>query len=453
MISRLLTLLRRHDGVAMPVVIGSLTLTTGLAAGVFAVSLEGQHASARDRDSKRALAAAEAGLQMGFLKLSQVRPAATLCVTDAAVATGTAHYPPGTGSAAPGECPSYTGSLGNGATYTYTVATPTSGACNTLPGKTASARDRCITSIGTVNGVRRRLQTKMLYIPPVKPFGEAGLVARDDIVIRSNEVNVLATVGANGNVTVQNGAKVTGGITVGPTGSWEFKTGGSSTQPGGYRAEDFTFADVWALYEDASKPTGNNNSSLMSSGFYNNATRAFTMGNNTSYTLQAGTYSFCSFLMQQGAKLRVPAGQIARIFIDSPARPGSTCPAGTGWYKQENSSEVNREFGADPAQLELYVWGKEGDNGVDTASIWLGNAAWLYAGVYGPDASLDLRNGGNLIGGATVQDAEIANNSDFIWDSRVVGKAIPGTAETDSRGWYECARDPTVSTDPESGCT
>ena len=52
-----------------------------------------------------------------------------------------------------------------------------------------------------------------------------------------------------------------------------------------------------------------------------------------------------------------------------------------------------------------------------------------------------------------MKNADIANNSDFIWDNRVVGKVIPGTGATDSLGWTECVRAPTVAGDPESGCT
>lgn len=446
MISRLLTLHRRQDGVAIPVVIGALAVTAGLAAGVFAVSLEGQHSSARDRDSKRALAAAEAGLQMAFLKLSEVRPTDSQCVTTAAVL-------PGTDGAAPGECPSVSGSLGNGATYSYVIATPTSGTCTTVPGKTPSAKDRCITSIGMVNGVRRRVQAKMLYVPPLKPFQEAGLIARESVVIRRNEVNIVTTVGANGAVTVSHGAQVQGGITVGPNGSVGFSNGGGATEEPTQREDEFEFAGqtiIDALYADAKQ--NNNNAALLTSGFYSNGGRSFSMGNNTGYTIPAGTYSFCSFLMQQGAKLRVPAGQVVKIFIDSPKRPGSGCANGTGTYEQQNATEVNREYGADPAQLDLYVYGRDGESTSD-ASIRLGNAAWLYAGIYAPDASLSLVNGGNVIGAATVKSAQIENNSDFIWDNRVINKDIPGTSETDSLGWFECAREPTVATDPESGCT
>jgi Tfp pilus assembly protein PilX len=460
MISRLLSLLRRQDGVAMPVAIGALTVTAGLAAGTFAVSLEGQHASARDRDSKRALAAAEAGLQMAFLKLSEVRPTDSQCVTTAAVLPGTAHSgAPASlaqaGTAAAGECPSHTAQLGNGARYRYVIATPTSGTCAAVTTSESPEKDRCITSIGIVNGVQRRLQSKMLYTPPLKPFFDAGLVARDDVIIRNNETNVASTVGANGSVTVTNGTKVNGKITLGPDADWSFTTGGGTLdnkQPT-YRDDPFEFAEqelIDGLYA-ASKATNDNGS--LSSSFYSSGTRAFAMGNDTSYTLNGGTYNFCSFTMNQGAKLRVTAGQVAKIYIDSPRRTGSGCaaPEPNGQYVQAQSSEVNREYGADPAQLELYVYGRA-DDGMGNPGIDLGNAAWLYAGVYAPDASMNLLNGANLIGAATVKNAQVVNNSDFIWHNGVLNKTIPGTGLTDSLGWFECAKAPTVATDPESGC-
>lgn len=429
----------------MPTVLGALTITSLLAATTFAVSLEGQHASTRDRDSKRALAAAEAGLQMAYLKLSDVRPSDSQCVTDAAVL-------PGTLGAAAGECPAFTGQLGNGASYSYVVATPASGTCPVLPAKAADVtpKDRCITSVGTVNGVKRRLQTRILYTPPWKPFLSAGLVARNDIVIRNNETQIHSTVGANGSVTVSNGTRINGAVTLGPDADWSFTTGGGTVnnQAPSYRDDPFEFPDVSALY--AASRTTNNNGAL-STAYYSNGGRSFAMGNNTSYTIPAGTYNFCSFTMNQGAKLRVTAGQVVRVFIDSPRRTGSGCAANTGEYLQAQATEFNREYGPDPAQLELYVYGRA-DDSIDNPGIDLGNAAWLYAAIYAPDASMRLDNGGNVIGAATVRNARVINNSDFIWDNRVLNKTIPGTGETDSYGWFECRRAPTVATDPESGC-
>jgi hypothetical protein len=34
----------------------------------------------------------------------------------------------------------------------------------------------------------------------------------------------------------------------------------------------------------------------------------------------------------------------------------------------------------------------------------------------------------------------------------VANKALPGTASARNLSWFECKRDPTVATDPESGC-
>lgn len=440
-------LLSRQEGIALPTVLGALTLTTLLAATTFAVSLEGQHSSSRDRDSKRALAAAEAGLQMAYLKLSEVRPTDSQCVTQAAVL-------PGTNGAAAGECPAFTAQLGNGASYTYVVATPVSGTCAVLPDKAGQVtpKDRCITSVGTVNGVKRRLQTRILYTPPWKPFLEAGLVARNDIIIRNNETQVHSTVGANGSVTVTNGTRVNGGVTLGPGAGWSFETGGGTVnnQAPSYRDDPFEFPDVEALYAAA---RSSNNNGALNTAYYSNGGRAFAMGNNTTYTIPAGTYNFCSFTMNQGAKLRVPAGALVRIFIDSPRRSGSGCSGPTaGEYLQGQATEVNREVGADPAQLELYVYGRT-DDSLDKPGIDIGNAAWLYAAIYAPDASMRLDNGGNVIGAATVSNARVINNSDFIWDNRVLNKVIPGTGATDNYGWTECRRAPTVAADPESGCS
>ena len=59
---------------------------------------------------------------MARYRINRLQPEGAKCVTDRQVA-------PGTGGAAPGECPGFTGTLGNGAGYTYyvtpVVAAPT----------------------------------------------------------------------------------------------------------------------------------------------------------------------------------------------------------------------------------------------------------------------------------------------------------------------------------------
>jgi Tfp pilus assembly protein PilX len=188
-------LLRRQDGIALPVVIGSLTIVTGLAVGTFAVSVEGNHASARDRDSKRALAAAEAGLQAAMLRITELQPEANECVgADAIVPLNNFNECPASGPI----------SIGNGATYNYVVATPTSGTCATVPGFTPTpSEDRCITSIGTVNGIQRRLQLRFYFNPPFLPWGNAGLVGKNKVDIGNNKI-IDSAIGTNGQVSLGN---------------------------------------------------------------------------------------------------------------------------------------------------------------------------------------------------------------------------------------------------------
>ncbi len=469
----LIARLRREDGVALFTVMGALTITALLAVSTVAVSLDGNQTSAKDRDAKRAAAAAQAALDLAYLRLTRVQPTAAQCVTASAVAPNSS-----------GECPEHVegadaaDGLGNGAEMRYVVGREGATGCRELPADTRAvelkARDRCITATGVVNRVTRRAQTRVLYIPPHQPFINNGLVARNAVVIRHDETRVNSTIGANGSVTLSNGADVNGQVSLGPycgpastpiacnpeqlAGSWSYSTGASNVAGNPVTAAkrfefppfDQAFADAWAM----SEPPAVRNASM--GGYYNAATRTFTMGNNPPpLTLNGGTYVVCDFTTNQGANVRVRSGQIARIFVDSPRRPGSPCAAGQGTFSLGQLSKLNLEEGANPAQLELYVYGT-GTGAQDNLSdpdINMGNATTFYGSIYAPDASLRVDNGAYFRGAATVKNAAVLNNADFIFDASVATKTVPNTGFLDRKSWSECAPVAPVPADMESGCS
>ena len=104
-IARILLALRREEGVALPVAMGVLAVISGLAALVSAGAVQVNTTSGVDRDSKRALAAAEAGLRAATYRVNKLGPSNALCATDQTSATCAVQQ-----------------SLGNGATYSYDVS-------------------------------------------------------------------------------------------------------------------------------------------------------------------------------------------------------------------------------------------------------------------------------------------------------------------------------------------
>src|SRR5882757_7334078 len=77
--------LRREDGVAVIIALFALTVVSALIAAILTSSLSLSDSSERDRDSTRALAAAEAGLQQAAFRINRLAPSNGLCVTDVVV--------------------------------------------------------------------------------------------------------------------------------------------------------------------------------------------------------------------------------------------------------------------------------------------------------------------------------------------------------------------------------
>jgi Tfp pilus assembly protein PilX len=444
-------LLRGQDGIAMPVVIGALTITTGLAAGTFAVVIEGNHASVRDRDSKRALAAAEAGLQMAALKVSEIKPTAAQCVTTAAV------------SPINGECPSTAPQpIGNGASYSYVVSTPSASLqCSTVPGFTpSSTQDRCITAIGMTNGVRRRLQMRFNYIPPFLPWDQAGLVGKNKVDIGNNKT-INSTIGTNGTLHLNNNTDVIGaailpdGNPVGdPNATLTIDNNASVSGGRVDKNPPWTFPVLdWTVL-----PRQDNNNSLLAGiPGWNATTKVLTPGDGQTITLPADTDGITDFWMcgidadaSNEFWLNVPNGKQTRIWIDSPRGTGS-CGTGTGTFVIKNSGHVNITDDKNPAELAFFVYGTSGDTEANP-DISFKNNVDFYATIWAPDSSIDVNNNQGVAGAFTAKNISLKNNGGFSYDNRVANQSLPGTASAKNLSWFECRRDPAVASDPESGC-
>jgi hypothetical protein len=450
--SRLLSrLLRRQEGIAMPVVIGTLTLTTAIAATTFTVVIEGNHASVRDRDSKRALAAAEAGLQMAILKTTELKPGSGQCVTNSLVVPGS---PSNDGSTtSPAECPRWKASIGNGATYTYVVATPASGTCPTVPGFTATPdKDRCITSIGEVNGVKRRVQLKFYFNPPFVPWGNAGLVAKD-LIDLGNNATINSPVGTNGEVVAGNNTDIIGELLLPPGAQYDF--GQHSSASGGVRTPR---VDPWTFPEIDWTTPRTEGLGFEGTAGWNATTRILTLSNNQPLHLMGGTYHVCGLVAPNGNDITVQNGQVARLYVDS-ARDGNCAAAvaagasGIGRLTIKNHAEINNTDDKNPAELEVYAYGTTDDASDDPADIDINNGVHFFGTIWAPNSTLSIKNNEDSGGGFTAGNIDMKNNGGFQYDDRVQNKSLPGTATARNLSWFECKRDPTVTNDPESGCS
>lgn len=453
-------ILRRQDGIALPVVIGSLTVVTGLAVGTFAVSVESHHASSRDRDSKRALAAAEAGLQMAILKITDSEPGPNDCVVN----TGPVPIDDATG-----ECPwTENISIGNGATYRYVVSTPASGDCATVPGFVPNeAEDRCITAIGTASGIRRRLQMRFFFQPPFLPWGNAGLVGKNKVDIGNNKI-IDSAIGTNGQVILGNNSN-----------AWELllpqydaegdpvpapQLGNNATidtQVAGGSAIRVPRVATWEFpemdWDTPRKEISSTNTKLLAeAGSAAWDGKYLKLAQQQDITLSGGTYYLCGFDAPNGNDINVPPGQFVRMYIDShrgnPSHCNKTNPL-DGKFNIKNSGRVNPLPTTDPKaeQFALFVYGTAATG--DPVDIDINNGVSFWGTIWAPLSTISVMNNQTVSGGFTAGSIDMKNNGGFQYDADIANQPLPGTAEAENLSWTECRRDPTVASDPESGCT
>jgi len=460
--SRFQAVNRQQDGVAMVVVVCAMAIMSILAAVVLSQSVTFGKQSSNSRDSQRAFAAAEAGLQVARYRLNRLSPADGKCLTASAV------------DPVAGECPAYTGTLGNGATFSYTVTPAGTTQCGG-PALATGAVARCMTSTGTMNGAKRRSQMRVDGAVTGKPlFPLNGMIGINGVAAGNGTgsvpVKINAPVGTDGLVSFGN--HVEAAECQEPASAPAIKLGNFSSCP--RKTITSTWASQITPVESlnvggvtfAGSATTNNNAEIPSypkSGnvIWTPSTRSLVVDNTSSLTLcSAGktcTYNFCTLLIKNSATLSVASGSTVRIFIDAPLGyaasrlPDSGCPPKTGTLDAGNGF-ISNSGAAENLQIYVYGW----DNGSNVVSIGnlVGVGGPFNATLYAPRSEFRPMNGltmtGAVVAGKIVIGDELTFNSDAGVSNIIVGG---GPVKFTRAVWRECRSNPTVGTDPESGCS
>lgn len=445
--------LARQDGVAMVAAIAVLAVVLGLSAVLATVSTQLAHTSNEDRGSKRALAAAEAGLQAGTFRASKLAPKDALCVTGVAVEP---ELDPVTGLL---ECPSFTEELGNGARYTYWV-TPALNVGDTCAGLPLQIDEesgltvvqRCVTSLGEAGGAKRRVQARVAAFQGLPVFPRGGLVAKGGIEIGNASI-VRGDLGANGLVKVGNASTV-GDIEIAFS-SPNPSVGGASNVGQVIRRTEAQGPFVLAPVDFGNSATVNDNGRISSGQdvsvktSYDGSARTLTMQTGGALTLGGGTYNFCDVQLANNTKIMVAVGAKVRLFIDSPDRQGSGCAPGTGNFVMGQNTDILNLSG-DPLNLQVYVYG----SGDGTHTIEFNNSlgAHIQGAIYAPQSKLVFNNAATVLGAIAAADLQFKNSLDFTWVTSLADLRARTAAAYYRTAWKECRAEPTDPSNPLSGC-
>jgi Tfp pilus assembly protein PilX len=434
----------------------SLLTTVTVAA---AISTNGS--TRRDSNYKNAAEAAEAGLQVALYRINMLNPSASNCVGDAVT----------TPAASTDLCQSSTYTLGNGATYTY-YTSPVLSSSSTCVGADIISSDvnqRCITAIGTANGVVARSQIRASAFAAEPLFPINGMIGLNYVTMSGGAVTSGAA-GSNGAVTMS-GTASAGSVTLGPAGSFNSTSSvasgpittlsnpivltpvdpGTSNQsslaacPAREAAGYTTCNDDFRITNGTSNPVVTPYDQAAGNVKWDPSTRSLSLSGNAALTLGGGLYNFCSLTMSGTSVITVAANVQTEVFIDSPSDPGSGCTSGGNLSLSGTATFVN--LSQNPLALQIYVYGLS--NG--TSSITLSGNTDLYGTIYAPQSQITLSGKGRVIGAMAGKSVTITGNG-FNWDGRDATLQATTNGLYYRTGWAQCS--PTVATGaaPGSGC-
>jgi Tfp pilus assembly protein PilX len=442
-------------GVALPVAMSVLFVVAGLATVAARAAIVSNNQSFRDNNAKRAVQAANSGLQTAVYQTNLLQPSATQCVHKAA-ATGAL-----TNGALQTDnwCQPQTENLGDGASYSFQISSPS--VVTTSTG--LSVDQRKVVSVGTVNGVVRRAVVTINAGrgAPIFPPGYT-VAVRDSINIKNN-ANISGHIGSNGTITVKNNLDSCGNVTPGP--GKKATIGQNFTQCSGYNttpaAEPFDLQPV-----DISKATPNDNVRLtnMKAGSgspqdtcsscskvgWNSTTKVLTIDQPGVWNPTGNVYLLCRLDFKSGMIQIASRSTPLFIYIDSPENCGGT----TGMGSVVMGGTFTNLYSPGHAIAILVAGSPTKATSVDLPI----NDANTPIGIYAPNSTVvQQQQGGNNVdfhGAIVGKTLDVKNNAKFTWHDSINGLLSGSNIrfyQAATGSYKECTGTPTTAV-PDSGC-
>ena len=323
--TRLSRLIRSEQGFAVPTVLVAIVVGMGLAGVAVMSSIQAQRGTDRDSAAKRALAIADAGAEVAVYRQNKVITTDVLrCVNETALGDLVAGTP-----LADGWCSERTASVADGS-YTYRVKPWT--VVGTV--ESGLSREMKVVSMGTVDGVSRRIALTATARTGTNIFGGAGAVGDEGISITGS-----ADIGTDAEPT---DASTNGNVTTGPSGTLcgHAHVGHGHTFTGnqcaGYSSDNTSVnlppvdpGNVWAsndndrFFAGPTNPTGDPKTGSVT---WNPGNRTLSLDGSGRLTLGGANYSLCKLSFSGNSQLIVAQGAVVNLFFHSP----ETCAAASG---------------------------------------------------------------------------------------------------------------------------
>jgi hypothetical protein len=435
---------RSERGFALPTVLMIIIAALGLSGAAVVASVHTQSGSVRDEDSKDALAAADAGVQLALYRQNKI---ATSSVLPCVVPGSGGDLVPGS-ALADGWCPAWTGTVG-GRSYTYRVK-PWSLVGTT---QTGVKRQLSVVSVGSADNVSRRVDVVATAKDGSGVFGDFSAVGIDGVTINGNS-NI-------GNSTTTTNAATNGSITTLGSGylCGDAKHGlgqaFSGTQCPGYQVfeEELSMPPV----DPGTAWTTNSNGRFFAQDpkkgnvTWDATTRTLTMTGGGRVTLGASIapYSFCQLNMSGSSQLIVAQGAVVSIIFHSPETCGQTGNPVTQVNMTGNTELVTTS--GNPYDLRIVMAGSES---IPTKAHFIGNSGSEMT-VYAPQTDVELWGSTTYYGAVAGKTLTLGGNAKFLNDDRAAQAQLPISIVYHRDRYVECtggAMPAAAGTHPDDYC-
>ncbi len=422
----------REDGIAVPVVLALVGVSSAFVAITLTASVATQRGTVRDQDSKGALSAADAGANLAFTRQRYYYSPATPCVWEQGGVLVT-------GAGSGGWCPTVGPKTIGTASFSYRVSTPdTSG-------------NIIIVSTGISDGVSRKVAVTSKTVGSANVFSAEGLVGEDSVVI-SGSPNVQAGVGTNGTVSMTGSGSICGNVRHGVGGG--FTTTGTAGQCPGFQVTEGN-TTLPPPVPPADIATNNSNGrffgldSKTGNTTWNSSTRVLKLTGSATVTLGGSSpYFICRLWMTGSSKLYMASGAKIRVFFDTPEH----CGMGNGddQITQSGSSGIFSTTYNSGTGFDVPGFYVIGSDTITTDVDVSGTADSQEFQIYAPRSAVKISGSPDRVGAIAAKSIDISGSGTFTADSRIP-PIDTGVAPSYQRSRYvECSG--TATSPPNAGC-
>lgn len=448
--------LRDESGIILPLTLLVVSLVLLMGGIAVSQSVFAENSATGDRQVKRALQAADAGIAAAVYRMN-VNNVVNLSATQKCVSPGGALGGYSTIDTNGTQwCPAIGETLADGTSYSYAVSQE----LGPVQIGGVSYLRRQIVSTGSAVGETRRVAVDSEAALPNPLFGSWGVSSLQSISMNSNAY-IEGSVRTNQSLTFGSGANVrcmTDGL---------LPALGDATSGPGYPAPsdarvcgtNTSAPQTFTLPPVGNEPAVNDNARICAAGgdvctngpiSWSASTRRLSLDSDATLTLGGNVYTFCNLSLNSNSRLIIPAkppgSPPVRIYID---RPEDCTGSPRGSISLDSNTTILNQTG-DPTMLQIYVQGSPTIN--TTVSFNSNSASPFPLVIYAPQSAVSFNSNSYLLGAVAGRSVSFDSNAFVKYDRRVAAISTESAFPLLRQKLYRECRQPAPSGGPGAGC-